>query len=75
MAKRVRHRRAGTDNKKNNPARAADNAIRERALRAVLNALTRAEQTVRSIDTALRNKLKSQKSNTSSKRRNIARRG
>lgn len=69
MAKRVRRRRAGKDNKKNNPARADNNAIRERALRAVRDALTRAEQAVRSIDTALRNKLKSQKSTTSSKRR------
>jgi hypothetical protein len=75
MAKRVRNRRAGNDNKKNNSARADDNALHERALRAVRDALTRAEQTVRSIDAALRNKLKSQKNNTSSKRRDKARRG
>jgi hypothetical protein len=75
MAKKDQRRCAGNDNKKNSSARPDDNAIRERARRAVRDALTRAEQAVRSIDAALRNKLKSQKSNTSTKRRNKAHRG
>jgi hypothetical protein len=75
MAKKDRRQGAGNDNKKNDSAIAGDNALRQSALRAVRNALARAEEAVRSIDASLRSKLKSQKRNPSTRRRSKARRG
>jgi hypothetical protein len=75
MAKRDRRRRSGNGDKKNDTAHAGDYVLRERALRAVRNALTRAEQTVRSIDAALRRELKPHRRITSANRRSKARQG
>jgi hypothetical protein len=75
MAKNDRRGHAGNEDTGNDTATMDNEALRQSALRAVRNALASAEESVRSIDAALRSKLKSGGSSASTKRRSKARRG